>query len=74
MHNLGGRDNRLPEHIYLCSSWKATLRKELISERDGNSRNTLVTFADETSGITIMVNKSIVYVGAQWKSKDERQK
>jgi hypothetical protein len=72
--NLGGRENRLPKHIYLCASWKATLRKELLSERDGNSRSTLVTFADKTSGITIMVNKSTVYVGAQWKSKDERGK
>ncbi len=74
MHNLGGRENRLPEYIYLCASWKATLRKELLPKRDGNSRSTLATFADKTSGITIIVNKSTVYVGAQWKSKDERQK
>jgi hypothetical protein len=72
--SLGGRENRLPEHIYLCAPWKATLRKELLPERDGNSRSTLVTFADKTSGITIRVNKFTVYVGAQWKSKDERQK
>jgi hypothetical protein len=72
--NLGGRENRLPEHIYLSAPWKATFRKELLSERDGNSRNSLVTFADKTSGITIIINKSTVYVGAQWESKDERQK
>jgi hypothetical protein len=29
--------------------------------------------ADKTAGITIIVNKSTVYVGAQWKSKDERE-
>ncbi len=34
--NVRGRENRLPEHIYLWASWKATLRKELLSERDGN--------------------------------------
>ena len=35
--NFGGRENHVLEHIYLCAFWKATLRKELLSERDGNS-------------------------------------
>ena len=34
--NFGGRENRVLEHIYLCAFWKATLRKALLSERDGN--------------------------------------
>ncbi|SHN66567.1 hypothetical protein SAMN02745226_01657, partial [Fervidobacterium gondwanense DSM 13020] len=34
--NCGGRENRIPNCIYLCLFWKARVRKEPLSERDGN--------------------------------------
>jgi len=42
-----GKEKRLPGHMNLCAFWKARVRKELLSERDGNLTPRLLSLSQK---------------------------